>query len=351
MNTSDDFLAAMFEGATSSQIDTPVDPGFSTLDNLHIPPTDDDGADDTEDSVDNTPDAPPIVDDVLVGYVDFLKQNDLIEIPEDLQFTGSSEELQKIFEHTKATKEAAAVDKIFQALPEDFKPLLDYALKGGASLDEFLSVYGKDPLQNIDLTKIEDQRKVIAQHYKATSNYSDEKIARLVSLITDEDDIRIEAEDCFKDLAQMRQEDQKNLLVRTEAAKVAAIEAAEEKTTALVRAVETTTAIHPQRKQKVRSFFFDPISVAGNNTTGFNYAIQSILANPEHQAQLADILLEYNPSSGFSAERFEKRAKTKAADQFQDLLNKTLNPKQAQRASTSKTPNSNKLDWETYLKQ
>jgi len=347
MNTQDDFLAEMFAGTTASTIDTPQEPQFSTIDNIHKEEEHKEEVESTEPEHEEV----EVVDEVLVGYVDFLKQNDLIEIPEDLQFTGTSEELQKIFEHTKAAKEAAAVDKIFQALPEDFKPLLDYALKGGSSLDEFLSVYGADPLQNVDLTKVEDQRKVIAQHYKATSNYTDEKIARLVSLITDEDDLKIEAEDCFKELTEMRLEDQKNLLIQTEQARAAAQAQAEAQTMALAKAVETTTAIHPQRKQKVRSFFFDPVNIAGNNTTGFNYAIQSILANPEHQAQLADILLEYNPNSGFSTERFEKRAKTKATDQFHELLNKTLNPKQAQRASTSKSPNSNKLDWETYLKQ
>lgn len=351
MNTELDFLEGMF--STAAVVETPTEPTHADLDNPLtpdpivdpvVPPADnlhDDLGDDSDEDVDDT----------LVGYVEFLKQNDLVVIPEDLEFTGQPDQLQKIFEHTKASQAASAVDNLFNALPDDFKPLLDYALKGGKSLTDFLDVYGNDPLATADLTKVEDQRKIIAQHYKATSNYSDEKINRLVSLITDEDDLRVEAEDCYRELTDIRAREQADLITRAEEAAKEQERKVQEQTMALATAVETTTTIHPQRKQKVRSFFFDPVNVGGKTTTGFNYAVQSILSNPEHQAQLADILLEYDPNKGFSSERLERKSKSRATESFQALLDKTLNPKQAQRASSSTNPKSTSLDWENYLKQ
>lgn len=343
MNNEQDFLEGMF--STVPPVVEQTDPTHANLDEPRYEDTPEPVEQEPIEYEEETP------DDTLMGYVDFLKQNNLVTIPEDLEFSGQPDQLQKIFEYTKETQAAAAVDKIFNALPEDFKPLLDYALRGGQSLTDFLDAYGRDPLESVDLTKAEDQRKIIAQHYKATSNYTDEKINRLVSLINDEDDLRIEAEDCYKELSVLREEEQKQLLLRTEQQVRDNELRVQEQTLALTRAVESTNTIHPQRKQKVRSFFFDPISVEGNTTTGFNYAVQSILSNPEHQAQLADILLEYDPAKGFSSERLEKRAKTRATESFQALLEKTLNPKQAQRASSSKTPNSTSLDWDNYLKQ
>jgi hypothetical protein len=350
MNNESDFLAEMFAGREPINLDPKetTDPSNIDFKSSDTPPQEDEEQeeftppDDAEDSLES--------DDITVSYVDFLKQNDLVVIPEDLQFSGKPEELEKIFEHTKTTRQAEAVDKIFNALPEDFKPLFDYALAGGTSLNDFMSVYAKDPLSNIDLTKVEDQRKIVAEHYRATTEYSDEKINRLVSLITDEDDLKLEAEDAYKELGIIREKEKTALIEQTAAQREADRQRVEAQTLALSKAVDTTTSIHAQRKHKVKSFFFDPVNIGGSTTTGFNHAVQSILANPEHQAQLADILLEYDATAGFSGERFERKFRTKATGSFQEALEKALNPKQAQRASTQKTPNSSNFDWETYSK-
>lgn len=351
MTQDNDFLAEMFGRETVIEN---AEPQGAPVDLDHLPPSETDELENEDEEVfedeEGALQEDLLPEDITIGYVEFLKQNNLIVLPEDLEFTGKPEDLEKIFEHTKVAREEEAIDKVFSALPEDFKPLFDYALAGGTSLKDYLSVHINDGVNDLDLTKVEDQKKIIARHYKATTEFNDEKINRLVSLISDEDDLRLEAEECYRELSTIKEAEKVALLEQAQRDRESAKQKAEQQTLALTKAVDTTSTIHPQRKQKVRSFFFDPINVEGNTTTGFNYAVQSILANPEHQAQLADILLEYNPASGFSGERLEKRFKSRAASSFQETLEKALNPKRAQKASNQKSPNSSNFDWETYSK-
>lgn len=164
------------------------------------------------------------------------------------------------------------------------------------------------------------------QYYKETSNHSDDRIKKIIARL-DEDSREEEARDAIDELKTIRSERQEELLQSLEKQRVDEAKAAEQRTLELISAIDTTSFIHPQRKPKIKSFFFDPLQIEGQSVTQFNYYINSILQKPEHQAQLADILLDYNPQSGFNMERFEKRSATKKTQSFRDLLEAKLDPK------------------------
>lgn len=335
---SDDFLEGMFaeQGKPTTLPDTEIEENDIDQD---LPITDD--APKAEEVTDDTP---------IKNYVDFLQQNELIEIPEGLEFSGKPEELEQIFEHTKATQVARAVDKVFETLPDSFKPLFDYALRGGSSIADYMKVHNNE-LESLNLENEDDQRKVLYQYYKKTSPYPDEKINRLISLVSDPEELAVEAKDAFQDLLAIRDTEQKQLVMNMEKSRAEQEQRAQQQTIELAKAIETSTTIIPQRKNKIKAFFFDPVQVNNQTTTGFNYTIQSILENPDHQAQLADILLEYDKGTGFSFDRLEKRARTKATQQFQTALQKISDPKQNQRSSTSPSRTTSDMDWQGYLEQ
>lgn len=334
IDNDDDFMGKMFETIPDD-----------TTPNVFENTNDDDGDDDivTPPAAANTVETEE-GDETIVKYVEFLKQNELIKIPTDYEFTGKPEELEHIFSYTKKANTAEAVDSIFETLPDQFKPLFDYALRGGTSIEEYYNTFVADPLDSANLESPSDQKRILKEHYKQFTKFSDDQIDRRIAQISDEEDLKLEAQEALADLKAIRQEQQVKLLQETAAKAEAERIATEERTLALSKAIDTTNLVHPQRKNKVKTFFFEPINVEGQVTTGFNYTIQSILSTPEHQAQLADILLEYDPATGFSQERLEKKVKSKASQNFQKILEDVLQTKQNKAKTSGSSPATTEFD-------
>jgi hypothetical protein len=68
------------------------------------------------------------VDDKLQAYIDFLKDNELVDIPEELEFKGTPDQLQQVFQYTKQKRQQEALVTVFNSLPDDFKPYLNMLL-------------------------------------------------------------------------------------------------------------------------------------------------------------------------------------------------------------------------------
>lgn len=332
-----DFLEEMFSAAPV--VNTDVDnQEFDEFDEEDIAPV-----------VEDVPKSDPLPvedgDEVIENYVKFLQENQLVDIPEGYDFKGQAEQLQEVFEYTKRNRRVKATEDLFEQLPDNFKPLLDYALRGGTSIEEYLSVFN-DNIENTDLSTPESQKQMLFRYYKETSPYADDKIHRLIARFNDDDELKLEAEDAYNHLAQNREQRKVRLLEQTTAQQKAIQQEIEEKTVALNKAIEETANIHGSRKNKVRAFFFEPVQAGSTITTGFNATINSILANPEHQAQLADILLDYSADAGFTSDRLEKRVKSKAMVDFREAVKSKLDPKRIQK--NNPTTKNTSFDWEEY---
>lgn len=337
INENDDFLASMFAEVPAND---PVEPEQESVETIEEPETEAPQEADVPEQE---------VDDKLQAYVSFLKDNELIDIPEEYEFKGTPDELQQVFEYTKQNRVKQAYESIYNSLPDDFKPALEYVMNGGTSVQDFLAMAASDPLANIDITSPEGQRQAIYLSLRETSNYPDEKIKKIVSrLAEDEDELASEAAEAYRELVGIKEQKQHAMIQQARIEREQQQQMMQYRTQALHSAIESSQTIHPQRRNKIKAFFFEPLNTPEGVTTGFNYSINNILQNPEHQAQLADILLEYDPSVGFSSDRLEKRVKTKATQQFQTLLQKAIDPKNVQKSSSQRPQSSKDFDWDVF---
>ena len=340
INDNDDFLSAMFADAPQADPVDPVDSPEEPTVEIEEPQQEPSSQAPTEDVE---------IDDKLQAYVSFLKENELIDIPEEYEFKGTPDELQQVFEYTKQNRVKQAYESVYNSLPDDFKPALEYIMNGGTSVQEFLATAASDPLSNVDITTPEGQRQAVYLSLRETSNYPDEKIKKIVSrLAEDEDELAEEAAEAYRELVGLKEQRQQAMIQQAKLEREQQQQMMQQRTQALHSAIESSQTIHPQRRNKIKAFFFEPLNTPEGVTTGFNYSINNILQNPEHQAQLADILLEYDPSVGFSSDRLEKRVKTKATQQFQTLLQKAIDPKNVQKSSSQRPQSSKDFDWDVF---
>lgn len=282
--------------------------------------------------------------EVRKAYFDFLSSSGALTLPDDFEYDGSPEQLSEALELSKTQQRVRDVQDFLESLPEDYSQALKAASQG-LTLEEYYASNFQDP-STLDISSEPQQRTVVERFLKETTQFSPTKIKRLVDSYAEEGTLLEEAQDAVGELQAIYEHrlTQKQALLEQQRAE--ALAAQQKYTDDLVKAIDETSFIHPSRRQKVRSFFFSPIKKDNGQTTAFNLTIQNILANPSHQAQLADLLLDYSPSEGFTLERFEKRVKGKTTTLLKEEIDRALSPKSksASPAPLKKTDSSEFLE-------
>jgi len=278
-------------------------------------------------------------DDRITPTFEFLKEAEFLDLPEDFVFDGSAEKFQEALELSKKVVYEKTADAFFEALPDQFKPLLTYALKGGNSVDDYVKLYSTQAFEHLDPNSENDQKAILFQHYKTTSNYDDAKIQRIIARLN-EDDLPEAAQEAYNELLEMKTERQAQLIADAETEKQRQIEDSKKRVEELTKAIETTPLLDNTRRNKVKGFFHNRLNVGGVETTEFNYTVERIFNNPEHLAQLADLLTDYDPKKGISTKRIEQKGATKETNNFKTLLTEKLNskPKASHTGATSNEP-------------
>lgn len=334
-----------------NQLDSSNDP---------IPPTDEDDSPTSDatppppTSDDDTPSFPPEEDNLPIGkeQIDALISIGLLTPPsssledDEYVFDGSEESFKEIIDATKQTMYADVTQSLLTSLPHEIKPILEYALQGGSSIQEFIQLTSDaSSVLSLDLSTQDAQKRILQEYYLRTTRHTPERISRTVDrLAQDPDDLREAAMEAHEDLSQYYETLKQQKIEEAARMKEEEKQLLQQRAEALNSAISKSEFIHPNRRAKVRAFFFQPFQDPSNpkqTTTSFNYTISQILSNPEHQAQLADILLDYDAKAGFSLDRFEKRVKTKATQSFQNLLQSKTDPKvklQSQSSQTKQPP-------------
>lgn len=289
----------------------------------------------TSDSADYTP------------YYEVLKETGALTLPEDFEFDGTEESFSKALETSKNQVREETLLNIWQALPEDFRPLLQYGLNGGQSLEEYMSVFSSD-VSKLSVATPEDQKKIIYQYLKTTSKHPEERIQRIISRYEDEDLLEETAKDFLVDLKEIEEERKADLVEK------AKVEAQQRKAEAekIIEGINSSIAsidTDASRKNKLRAFFFNEVELDNRKATEFDLVINSIKSNPSHMVQLADILLEYTSKDGFNMERFTKKGETKATKTFEKLLEQKLDPKTKSTRDTIKAAED--FNWDEFNKK
>lgn len=308
----------------------------------------------TPDEVEDTaPEEEPISeepqDEDAKKFIDFLSQYGIVQL-NDENIPSSPEEIENLLHTTRQSMYDKAQQDIWQVLPNDFKPLFEYALNGGQSIQEYFEASSLDnALQGIDINDTDNQRFILEQYYRQTSpNLPQEKINKFITKLEEDGDMYNDAAEAYEYLSNLAFQRKEELIQRAAYEEQLRVQQIQEQTRSLANAIDNSTFINQARKDKVKTFFFQPVKVGESQTTGFNYAISNILNNPEHQAQLADLLLDYNPESGFDLRRFEDRVKTRATKNFQELLENKLDPKNKAKGTITRERKSD-FDFSKFL--
>lgn len=155
------------------------DPDDNNVDPTPEPNDPPESNDPPEESEDNNVESDPEEDETAIAYFEYLKENGVLDLPEDYEFDGTTEGIQEALTITEQQKQLKAYQNIWNHLPDDFKPLLDYALKGGTSLQEYLNVFAANSFDDYDLTDPVSQKLVIEQYYRLMNpTASDDKISK-----------------------------------------------------------------------------------------------------------------------------------------------------------------------------
>lgn len=307
-----------------------------------------------EPSIDNDdpepiPDDPEIViDEEAVRYFNFLKENNVLSTNEDFEFSGNPEDIETALNQTKNNLIKEAQTKLWEALPERFRPLLEYGLKGGQSLEDFLQAHQEIDFENVDLEDPISQRMIVKQQWKLTSNYSDEKIDRLIDKLEKTGALKESAEEAITEIAEDQRNKQIRLLQEAEAQTTANKQAAEAERRQLEQEIETTFQ-DSTRKNRVKAFMLAPVKQNNEYTSEFNLALDSIMDNPKHLIQLADILTDYDKSNGFNFERLKKQFKSETAKSFRDMFDSKLRNPTSQKST--KPSGNDDFDWGKWIQE
>ena len=271
-------------------------------------------------------------------HYDFLTEEGILQPNEDFVFDGSDESLEEAYVQTRSNQKVSALQEVWNVLPEEFKGPLEFAISGGTSLDEYLEVFhNKESFDDLDLSETTSQRKVVSKYLTLTTKMSPELIKKKIDRMEDGGILEEEATDVLPELQDYTQKEQERVLNEKKDAKIKAHQTTLDKRDSIQDVITNADFIPKARKNKVKAFIFNEVKKGNVIDTQYSRVLDSIYSNPEHLAQLADVLLEYDDKKGLQLDRFIKKGKTAAVSSFSKRLNKrTSDPKNNVKGGRSK---------------
>ena len=273
-------------------------------------------------------------------YFEVLKATNALTLPDDYEFTSLE---QAIEDHRKFTYDSAK-QEVLSSVPQELKDLVEYALEGGSSLKEYLDKTRTIDFENLDLEEVEDQKKVMYNYYKMTSNHDDKKIQRLIGRLEESGDLENEAKETLDEVISLRKENARKLIEQQKAQEKLEEQKLNEKIQELTASLEKTN-FSIDRKNRIKSFIFTTTS---EGSTQFTQALNQVYSNPQHFIEFANFLSNYHPSKGFDYERLKKQLQTENVKTIKEVISEKLDA----RTKVAGRPGGNPaedFDWDRYF--
>lgn len=297
--------------------------------------TDTDNTDDQETSTETETESEDSdeVDDTAVAYFSLLKEEGILDVPDDFDFKGNLDSIKEAHTLTKKNLSTKVAQQIWSALPDDFKPLLEYGLNGGQSLQDYLDAVKTTDVENLDLEDDISRKAVIKSYYRILNpKLDDAQLNKRIDRLTEIADLEEEARDAIEYLRTHRQEQKDALVEKARQDQENQVAAFQKEIKQVSEIIDKTDDFDSNRKNRLKSFLLAP---SQNNITGFESALDHIYENVEHKIQLANILADYDPKIGFNFEKLQKKLQKEATKSFKDLINSKLDPKTQTRGSST----------------
>lgn len=288
-------------------------------------------------------------DTALQAYYDTLVESGILMKSDD--FDGTEESLRKVQQDTLKDYQEQAFKALWEQLPENFKPLLEYGLNGGTSLEDYGKVYNSQTnYSNIDMANTENQKFVIQKYYENTTKWSPEKIQRQVEHLNDMGALEEDSLEAQAWMAEFDKTQKEEFTTNQKAAQVAQQQREDEARKLIVDKIKDSPNIKGKRKSTIQTFMFNTIQKDDGNLTDYQRKLQHISSNPDHLIQLADLLYDYDQKLGFTFDRFKKQGRTEATSEFHRVLDRNIQSKTKITGSNSKSKN-NQIPWDHIFNQ
>lgn len=286
-----------------------------------------------EESEEETPEEP---NESLVNVFESLKESKALVVPEDFQFDGTAEGLSTAIESTFDSLRSSAQESLYNALDEDSRLALKYALVNKKPL---YSYYQENDSANFDydafdLEEEADQAEIMKVYLSKTTSLTEAKINKQVDLYKNSGQLMVEAKDAYTELVAIQEEEKQKIEAELDKKQKENLKTALEIKQKRVEAINKLDDVEESRRKKLVAFVANDLYLNGRNqapTTEINHYIQSIARNPEHLAQLANLLVDYDPDKGIVLDRIVAKLSTKKAEDIKNKLDtKSGLPKGAQ---------------------
>lgn len=142
----------------------------------------------------------------LNDVFNFFVENQYLNLPEDFEFDGTEESMQKAFELDQQVRNTMAWNTLENSIqdPMVFK-LIEYGINGGsfAEINNLIeTTQAAIDVNNMDVTDPDQAEKILTKYYQEVSKFSPDRVKKFVALTKEQDILEEEAKvalDYYKD--------------------------------------------------------------------------------------------------------------------------------------------------------
>lgn len=305
---------------------------------------------DEEDQVDPTE---------LNTKISTLKELGYLYLPNDYEV----ESLEKAIADSETFRNQAAVQSLWDSIPEEGRPLLEYFLNGGKDINSFTdSMKESFSVESSDMENENHQKQVLELYYRE-KGFSDAKISKLIERASDSLELEDDARSAKEELVTLYKEKQDTLTKAAADAEAEKKQKAKDSLEALQRVANSDDELYGYSiGKKARTNALDSLVGRirledGSETTPFNHKLYNVvLSNPKLTLALSDILnrVELNEKTNeyyFNLSNIQKAAETKATKNLEKSVDKILESDSVTRMSSNTKKKSSRDDnfWDSVI--
>lgn len=327
-------------------------------DTKQLPSNLDDMFGDDKPSDDNPSDKPPIgndgkpnpeinddanEDNLATLYYNNLVKSGVYNLPEGYEFDGTFEGLKRAQQVSDQTKENAIKLAIWNNMPEELKPVVEYGLSGGTNINDFVKKINSTNLPQFDASTTEGQEEIL-RHYYNSKGIASIVTETAINKFDEQGSLETEAKKILKALSDERQS-----IIDSElqSAKAAQQEKLQNEKLYMEKAKTAIVANKQWNKTTMQSIYRTMFAKDEEGITVAERKLEYIKSNPEAYAQVVNFINHFDINKGtFNLEKYIGANKSVKADVL-STWEKELNNSSAVKAKRSKDASikPRKMDW------
>jgi hypothetical protein len=280
----------------------------------------------------------------LKPYMEFLLENNLLVKDDEDEIQYTEEYLEKLTNKTREKLAEQAINSLSSKINPNFHALLEYAMTPGATVDGYLQTFSGIP-DGIDIENEDHQRYVLFRYYQVTTDFTDEKIDKLLSKLEQTADLKEETLDAISYLKEWEINQKTKLLEQEREREAQQVEVINKARKEILDTIEKSS-LPKNRQAEIKDLLFSEQRMEdGTAASPIALKLDNILNTPQHLLQLAEILIDYSYQNGFDFSTLKKKLGSQAVNDFKKTLKNTFTTPGAGVAA----PVKDAFDWDKFF--